>query len=428
MENIYTVASSSASTTYGNIMSLIKEKVIQDLPIIHFKDVNLTSEIAYVNVRRRIGRNNVREMVKLERPYLTISPQINAPSGDIYLYDIPLTSNQDSIDYGISLNTLFPIIKNKDDKYTMLYKLNRDKLRFEITITVDTELQQIDIYKYLVNWLTWDRPYVIDTSLEAMIPREIVKHMAFLSNINIDDPGDNQVPVALQMMNRWTLYPITYKIRNGTALDEFFMYYNTKLLFSYTDLDPGQVSRKNFADDYYQLRFSCEVDFNLPGIFVLIGEKPKPRELDVDIQVKEKDGYHDLIPLFTINNFFSKYPLKKNGFTYYMNARFKTDCKNGSTVDRLDLSELIEPDKIRTISRYNANSIPVETLIEVILLRDGNPVPSTSWSIDWNTFELKIEDANNTDTYCIVLYINNNLFMEEAEDTIEEKLSDKSFV
>ena len=424
MRNIYTVSSSSASTSYGNIMTFVKEKIISELPIIHFNDVNMTSEIAYVNVRRRIGRNNVRELNKLERPYMSIAPQISVPNGDQYLYDIPLTNNLDSMEMGIQSTTLFPIIINKDDEYTMLYKLNRDRIRFEITITVDTHIQQIDLYKYMVNFLTWDRPFAVSTSLEAMIPREIIKHAGFLSNINIDDEEKNQIPIILKMLNRWSAYPITYKIRNGTALDEFFMYYNAEVLIKYSDLEIETVSRKNFADDYAQIRFSCEVDFNLPGLFVLAGDKPKPRELDVDLEVKEHDGYHDLIPLFTINNFFSKYPLKKDGFVYYISARFKTDCKDGETVDKLDLSELIEPDKVRTISKYRANAIPLETLIDVIMLKEGVNLPKEDWDINWGQFELTIRNADNQDTYCIVIYINNNLFMEEAEDVIEDMRHD----
>ena len=146
MENIYTVASSSSSTTYGNIMTFFKEYLERQFSIGYFKDINLSSEIAYVNVRRRLGRNTLKEMSKLERPYMTINPQIQPPNGDMYLFDIPLTKNFDHMEYGIQKNTLFPFLKNSTDLYMLSYKLNRDQIQFEMTITLDTYMQQLDLY------------------------------------------------------------------------------------------------------------------------------------------------------------------------------------------------------------------------------------------------------------------------------------------
>ena len=405
-------------------MTFVKERLTQSFPAGYFKDVYLSSEIAYVNMRRRLGRNTIKEFSKLERPFVTITPQINPPSGDMYLYDIPLTKNYDNIEYGIDANTLFAIIKNNDDGYTFGYKLNRDQIQFEITITVDTLIQQLDLYKYLVNHFTWERPFTVKGSLEAMIPREIVKQMGLLSNINIDNQKSNQIPTILKMMNKYTRYPITYKIRNGTALDEFFMYYNAEILLTYNDLSLEPVSRKGFADDYYQIRFTCVAEFNLPGLFVLSGHKPKPKELDVDIKVKEHDGYHDLIPLYTISNFFSRYPSTKNGYLYYTSTRFQTECTGNSLTDHLDIDVLFEDWQIDIIHRYQSTNIPIETLIDPILLKDGEEMKK-DWNVDWSKMKLTIENANNKSTYCFILYINNNLFSEEKIENTENTQTDK---
>lgn len=424
MENIYTAASSSSSTTYGNIMTFVKERLTQSFPAGYFKDVYLSSEIAYVNMRRRLGRNTLKEFSKLERPFVTIVPQINPPNGDMYLYDIPLTKNYDNIEYGIDANTLFAIIKNNDDGYTFGYKLNRDQIQFEITITVDTLIQQLDLYKYLVNHFTWERPFTVKGSLEAMIPRDIVKQMGLLSNINIDDKKSNQIPTILKMMNKYTRYPITYKMRNGTALDEFFMYYNAEILLTYNDLSLEPVSRKGFADDFYQIRFNCIAEFNLPGLFVLSGHKPKPKELDIDIKVKEKDGYHDLIPLYTINNFFSRYPATKNGYLYYTSTRFQTECNEKTLIDHLQIDVLFEDWQVEVINRYQSANIPIETLVDPILLKDGEELKN-DWYIDWAKMDLTIEKADNKSTYCLILYINNNLFSEEKIEDTENTQTDK---
>ena len=426
MQNIYTIASSSSSTTYGNVMAFVKDYLIHLFPIGQFKDVNLTSEIAYVNVKRRLGSNTLKEMSKLERPFMVITPQIQIPSGDQYLYDIPLTKNYDNIEYAVASNTLFPLIVNKGDGHYLTYKLNRDQIQFEVAITLDTKIQQIDLYKYMVNSFTWERPYTVVGSLEAMIPREIIKHYNLIENINIDDDKSNQIPIALQNMNKRSSYPITYKIRNGTALDEFFMYYTAELLLTFTDLSMDEISRKNFADDFCQIRFNCTVEFNLPGFFAIIGGGPKPRQLEVDMRVKENDGYHDLIPLFTINNFYAKYPSERNGFVYYATSRFKTDCQNNRNIDYLDISVLFDDSKLDVISRYDANFIPIETLLDIILLKDGEELSEETWFIDWAKRELRIEEADNDATYCIIIYINYQLFNEEETVELEKAQRDRA--
>lgn len=425
MRNMYTVASSSSSTTYGNVMVFLKELLKRSFPIGFLKDINLSSELAYVNMRRRLGRNTKNEMKKLERPYLSIMPSIQVPSGDMYLWDIPLTKNFDNMEFSLDAGALLPILTNKEDGYSLMFKLNRNQIQFEVVLTVDTLIQQVDIYNYLVNHLVWERPFVEKTSLEAMIPREIIKQMCILEHIDIDDESSNNIPVAMEKMNRHTRYPITYKMRNGTATDEFFMYYNAEVMVTYSDINLDGVNRRGFADDYYQLRFTATTEFNLPGAFMLLGNKPRPKILDVDMRSIEQNGYHDLIPLFTINNFYSRYPSEKNGFLFYMSSRFQTDCPPGKTVDTLNLEHIFEDRYIDVLRRYNGNNIPMNTLVDIILLRNGEEM-CKDWEVRWDKMELKIFDADNTDTYCIVIYINNHLFNEEFIDETDRKNHDKS--
>lgn len=426
MENIYTVASTSSSTTYGNVMMFFKEYLVSHFSVNYFKDVNLSSEIAYVNIRRRLGRNTRNEISKLERPFLTIVPQIQNSNNEMFLYDTPLTKSYDNMDYVIQENTMFPIIKNIADGYTLNYKLNRDQIQFECTITLDTYIQQIDLYKFMSNYFTWDRPYTVYTSIESMIPREIVRHMGILSNINIDDESSNQTPIILQMMNRHARYPITYKMRNSTALDEFYMYYNVNLLVNFTDLSMESVNRKGMADDYYQITFRTTIDFNLPGIFILTGQKPRLKEFTVNLESKNHNGSSDIIPMYTINNLYAKYASVKNGYILYTNTRFKTERDPKTKRDSLGLDVLFEDEYIKVLHTYYSNNIPMNTLVEIILLKNGQELNKDIWRVNWNTLDLIIEEADDSATYCLLIYINNLLFNENIINNTESEQKEKS--
>lgn len=429
MENIYTIASSSSSTTYGNVMSVCKDIIVRLFPVNYFKDVYVSSEISYTNIRRRLGRNSVTEMSKLERPFMNINPQIQPPSGDLYLYDIPLTKNIDNMEMGLQRNTLFSILKNTVDHYSLNYKLNRDQIQFEITITVDTLIQQLDLYKYMVNHFVWERPFAMRASLESMIPREMISYMGKISNIDIDDLKNNQIPSILKMMNTYSRFPITYKMRNGTALDEFFMYYNAELLITYSELSLESVNRRNMADDYYQISFRATVDFNLPGMYALIGENPRPLAVGVSLRSDNIDGTHDLIPLYTINNLYAKYSSIKNGFILLTSSRFQTEKDPVTNQDTLNLSVLFEEDYLRVIKESYVKNIPMNTLFEIILLKDGNELEEKNeWYIKWNTLDLVIINADNNATYCVLVYINNSLFNEHITEYKENALTDKSSI
>jgi len=425
MENIYDIASSSASTTYGNIMTFFKEKLLLMFGANKFTDVFISSEIAYVNMKRRIGRNELREMSKLEKPFLTINPQIQPPNSDLFLYNTPLTSNFDYMEMGLNGGTLFPFLKNIDDGYTLSYKLNRDRIEFDCVVTVSTHIQQIDLWKYMLNHFLWEREFALKASLEAMIPKQLIYHAGLLSNIDITNKNANQVPIILKALNRCASYPITYKMRNGTSLDEFFMYYTTNVMIYLSDLNPEQVSRKGFADDFYQITFHATVDFNLPGMFILAGEKPKPKKICVALDSQGPNNSHDIIPLYTINNFYSRYTQIRNGFLLYVSSRFQTDADKNTLIDTLDLNDLFEREYIEVINEYYANNIPMETLINPILTKDGVELAS-GFYIKWNKLELVIEDADDKATYCIIIYINNNLFQEEIIKIHESAKNDKS--
>lgn len=431
MENIYTIASSSASTTYGNIMAVFKEALIRQFSVNYFKDVFISSEIAYTNVKRRLGPNTLNEMSKLERPFMTINPLIQPPSGDMYLYDIPLTKNFDNMEYGIQKNTLFQIMSNGVDEYTLFYKLNRDQIQFDITITVDTLIQQLDLYKYMINHFVWERPFTMKTSLESMIPKEMIAYMGNLSNIDIFDEKNNNIPTMIQMMNRYSRFPITYKMRTGTSLDEFFLYYNAELLVTYTDISLETVNRRNMADDYYQITFRTTVDFNLPGVYVLCGNKPRPNAVSVSLDVITNKTTHDLIPLYTINNLYSKYSSEKNGFMLYITSRFQTQRDTITKKDNLNLEVLFEKEFVRIIRENYVNNIPMNTLLDIILVKDEEELvqgKDKDWYMDWNKLDVIINNADDKATYRILIYINNNLFNEKIAEAVDDKNTDKDTI
>lgn len=423
MDNIYAVASSSSSTTYGSVMVAFKEEIIRKFPPNQFTDVHISSEVAYVNFRRRRGRNTTNEIAKLKKPYMTIQPQIQPPNGDMYLSDIPLTKNIGNVEHNIMTRSLFPLIINKEDGYSLMYKMNRDQLQFDCRIRVETLIQQIDLYKYMQNHIWWDNPHIVKAPIEAMIPREIVSQMNMLSNIHINDTKTNQIPTALVNMNHFACFPITYKMRTGTASDEFFMYYTPELIVTLTDLSPEGGNMRNMISDYYEITFRATVDFNLPGVFILVGEKPKPDTLKISLDVNDH-GTHDLIPLYSIHNLTSKYQ-DDDGYVFLTLARFQTESDPKTKKDTISLDVLFDEKQLNVIRSYVKNELPTEALVHLYITKNNEPLDTGESDIKWSTMTLTINNADDTATYTILIYVNGVLFNEELGIVRDKAMRDK---
>ena len=265
MESIYTVASPSSSVVYGNIAQHTKELIKSIFPNSFFNYEHISSELAYRNIRRQLGAQARRDLAKRKKPYLVIRPIISVPD-EMYLYNTPLTSNNDYMHTSLDKNVLIPIINDTEEALRLMFKLNRDKIEFQISVTVSTFLQQIDIYKSLANVGLWNRPFTRRLPLEYMIPRPIVAALASRQGMDLSKEV-YAADIFLDHINKHSNYPITYKMRNATSRDEYFMYSNQEVLFTFEDFTLNEGQYKNMAQDSFELTFRVTAEFNIPGLF-----------------------------------------------------------------------------------------------------------------------------------------------------------------
>lgn len=424
MENVYAVASSSSSTLYGNVGSAIKELIISKFPCNYFKYINVSTELAFRNVRRTLGYNNTNEMHKRLKPYLVIRPEYSVGSTDQFLNDIPLTKNFDNIQYGVDKRYLFNVLKDVDQHYELKFKMNRDKIDFNITLTIPTLHDQLDVYKAMVNQFVWDRPYAYQAGLESMIPRSMITYIAKLANYDLEK-DINKIPLLIRYLNRISKYPITYKMRNASSTDEFYMYYNHGIIVNFTDLNIEEAVKKNMTDESYNITFKVSAEFNLPGLYILCGNNDTLYNMKIDLVSQDAhDNANEYIPLCTFTNFYSKYPSTLNGFKLYTTSIFNVEVnKDGS--DTLDINELFDEEILKVLKANASLENAMNTLLNIYILKDNTElVQDTDWSIDYNKMIIKINKAEKASTYRIVIYINNLKINDHLIEIFENKHAD----
>ena len=238
------------------------------------------------------------------------------------------------------------------------------------------------------------------------------------------------VPVLLQRLNACSQYPITYKLRNASATDEYYMYYLHNILLHFYDLSIDEGTKIGMVDDHYDITFKVSAEFNLPGLFVITGNIQKMDNyrvvLSANSTTSNKFGdsnNSDYIPLFTVDNFYSRYPPEKDEMRLLGSSRFL--CETNEPKESLDISAIFSLDHSKVIRFYTTYNMDPDTIIKMIVLKNNEElVLDEGYYMDWNSFNLTIKNPDKDATYRIVIYINLNMINDALLAIHEGKLPD----
>jgi len=417
-QTVLSTGTCSSAHTYGNVASAVREIIKSFFPREFFKYIHISTELLSKEMRDERVNTNI-EFSKKLKPKFSINPTFSSLSDeDKFLGGTLLTNNSSSFNGTISRKVMMDLLYDNKRNIGLMYTMTRDRLEFDINMIMPTLFSQLDVYKTMRHQWNWDSPTYINQSLETMIPRSMISYIGKLNSINIDN---KQEFIMLEYLNNHSLYPITYKMRNSTSRDEYFMYYGIKFLISFTNLEIDEGNKKGMVEDSFRISFKVTVDFNLPAAFYLIGTPEYASNSDIQIVV---DSYNeqDIIPIYTINNFFNNIRPTDTSFELYTTSLFKTDMTNGD--DTLEIYDVFTSAELHDLIRQHfASNIPISTFLEIQILKDNTL--STDWDIDWNTCVLTIHNSDSESTYRLIVFINRLYVNERIRNLIEAENYDK---
>ena len=424
MQGIISFANSSVSSLYGCIGYTVEDMLLRQFPKEYFKSKTMATELATRNVRRLLGVNTGNEVQKRQKPSLFIQPTYADTDRSEPMQGIPLTCNFDNLQYSTSKQYLFEVIKDKEYGYNLKFRMNRDRIDYDITIVLPTLHQQLDLYKMVKNQLLWERPFSARIPLESVIPKNLIGQISKLCHMDLEQHSE-YIPILLRRLNTVSGYPITYKLRNASATDEWFMYYVHNVIFTYSDLQVESGTRKGMSEERYPITFRVTAEFNLPGVYFLEGNTEVIETLDLTLKTKEYSEENNVyIPIFTVDNLYAKFPPEQDGMMLYGSSIFKTDppkdptSKHPQYDDRIDLKGVLDDDHIRVLRTYRAWNMNPETLMKTYVLKNGTSlVYDQDFKIDWNTLELVVYSPDPEATYRIALYFNYDVVNEILSNT-----------
>lgn len=407
----YAMASSSLAHTYGNVTCFMTEWIKGLFPKNYFKTVHVSSSIAYRNFSRFANTN--KEFIKKSKPMMIVRPRINIDNNDGFLQDTYFTTRiVDLVDSG-DWGNLQPYIEDNDKGAYIKFLMNRLNISYDISIIVETQMEQINIVHYFKNRVRQGRPMFLNTCLESFIPRDIIALVAKDIDVPIKDGMGYAKPI-LDYLNGCGCYPTTYKYKNSSGRDEFFRYHPASIETTINNLSIDEGSKKGFTTDNFQINFTVDCEFSTAGLYYYF-TKNKEVIKTYEPTIDETDS-SVMVPIFTVPNMYDvELP---DGWTVYTSPMYSVDSHRP---EDLPFAEILNTSLTEAISYHKKHGIPLSLFISASVMK-GNKLMSEEageYKIDWDNLVLTTINCNPSSTYRLIINVNTHYINELIKHILE---------
>ena len=412
LDCIYSSATTSASHIFSNVTKAVESYIERKLPVGLLKGRSISTTIAPRFFKKYRNRNT--DWDKQERPFMVIRPTFETPEYDGFLQNT-LYTRQEGTEITVTRGGIQEFLADKGNGIAMGFKINHNKLTFDIGIRFNTQMQMIDTWHYMFNTFRWDIPEYVNTSLESMIPKVVLIRLGEV--LGIDITKDENIPLMIKYLRTHSTYPITYKMRNSTSQDEYFLFYRQNLIVTFSDLQMDEGQKKGMADDFFTLSFKCVAEFNNMGSYVLIGTRKLYKKLAVQINTDKAIDIGSFTPIFTYDMSGDDPDLLNRGYKPMVTTMIKTEASTHGKDDVADISCFFTNEISNVIANTLAQGLDMGILFQVRLSKGiDNKLTTADFDVDWTNCTVTIHNSDKYATYRLLIYVNlsylNNRIME----------------
>ena len=421
MNQIYASATTSASHIYGNVSKAIEMYIKEHLPGGLIKETVVSTNLAFRGFRK--WRNKKRDWGLMGNPYMIIRPVYSPLDSDAFLENTLYTRHEGSEVH----NTLYAMqtfLEDEERNYKLGFKINRNRIEFEVSIVFKTLYMMMDTYHYLKNMLRWDIVGYVPTHLESLIPRGILRQAGNL--IGIDINKEENISTFIKYLRTHSTYPITYKMRNSTSNDEYFLLYKQNILTTFSDLSMDEGNRKNMVDDSYTLSFKVTCDFNIMGTYLMVGTNSVYNKVAFSIgnDIASDDiSLGSFTPIYTYDLAVASDDIIARGYKPLLTNMIKTDPALNGKDETIGIAYFFDDDFKIIMRNMIAQELDPRILAECKIYKDRDEqITNADFTADWTNMSITIKDTDKYATYRLVIYVNlaylNNRITELHADTM----------
>ena len=417
----YSMAAASLAHTYGNIATFANSFLVSLFPPDYFKTNYITSTIAYKDFATY--NNNRKEFIKKQKPMIIMRPRIEMdvqdelPINQTYLAQRIYDINNDDIETGNLQNFFF----DKDNKRQIQFLLNALRINFDVTLVVETQMEQINLAHYFKNRVrqNWEMTKVV--GLESYISRDIMyllaKDAGYADIFTTSE--ESRIGEFLSYVNNNSMYPVTLKYKNASGRHEFFRYHHSHVNMAITGLSIDDPNKKNMVSDECLINFSLRCDFNTAGLYVYLSNN------DTVFEEFQNEGLHDdltgsvsLVPVTTPQKYYTNRTMP-NGWQVFTMPGFEIDTDE--VPYPLDFSVLLNTSLNEAVNYHRKFGIPLTTFMDIIVLKGNREmeIKRNEYRIDWDNLILYVNNCNIISDYRFILLVNTEYLNNLLADIIK---------
>ena len=415
MNRVLLMSTSSTSHIFGNVTKAIEMHIKSHLPIGLLKGSAISTRSPSRFLRSY--KNTGKEFFKKDYPYMVIRPhyEILSPDDDIFLQGTSLTRYEGSV-VNSKLATSEFLLDTKNG-FALGFNINRVRITFEVVIQFHTHMMAMDVRHYLLNTFRWGIVDYLPTSLESLIPKETMIHIG--ECIGTDITKTENIPIFLDYIKSKSSRPITYKMRNSTSQDEYFLYYTQNILTTYSDLDLEDVQKKGMLEDTSTVSFKINCEFNGIGSYILYGAKETFKRIEIDIRCENENKYRSIgyTPIYTYERISEDDGLIASGYSRLGSGIIKSDVNNDGKNDDSDFGYIFDDNGKKIIKDLLLHGEDIGIVYKALIYKDNTLMTiNTEYTLNWSNTLLTIMNSDKFATYRIIIYVDLNYYNSHKLD------------
>lgn len=420
----YSMASASMAHTYGNVATFVNHWLLDLFPKNYFKTNYINSTIAYRDFATY--NNNRKEFIKKQKPMLLLRPRIEIdtqdelPINQTYLANRIYDVMNDDIDTG-NLQTFFD---DRDNKRYIQFLLNSLRITFDVTIVVETLMEQINLVHYFKNRVRQGYDMTVLAYMESFISRDIMYLLAKDSgfeDVFLEEPENRKHTMGdfLSYVNNNSLYPVTVKYKNSSGRHEFFRYHPTYVNMAISGLSIDEPSKKNQVVEECYINFSLRCDFNTAGLYLYLSNNDAIFADDVTNQSFDNEIKTDMIPIVTPQRIYGR--TLPNGWQIFTTPAFDIDTDERPYP--LDFSVLLNTSLNEAVNYHRKHGIPLTTFMNIEILKNNRTmeIERNEYEIDWDNLIVYVHNCNILQEYRFILSVNTLYLNDLLADIVKFK-------
>lgn len=392
IKNTGAICNTSASHTYGNVMSVIEKYILDIFPPDLFKTVTASTTLS-----SKQATHLPRQLVKKELPIMVLIPRIMfGQDDDRFLANTQINSRFTNTHAIYGDGSLIPLAQDPRKGLYIHGHYNRAVIYIDVVMTFNTFSEQVNYMSYIHNMIPVGHNQFVRAPLELYLPEEFCSLVSNLSKVDMYDK-DNSVYKYLTYMNSIWNHPITYKLKGGSNSDEFFMYYIADIDTVFQVPQAGQGIKDGQIRRGYDITFSVRCEFNTVGYLTV-----NSPDIKTKINLPNNDN-GSIVPIFSDVINLDDFDLPV-GWTILGWPIFK--LKQGE--NSISIDNILNQSLRTVIDHHLKFGIPMERFIKIQFRENGQILDNELFYIDWTNRELILMTPNYRRTYRLIISVSHD--------------------